>query len=151
MSPRIRLSVRSFVYIDAKSIGAENHHTTWKAIFTIIVDNCFVQLYIILTSLSIGTGVGVPLANVSKIIQSSLINIFKTLGQIDAASDKRSWGGDARRLGTSVMSNARTTAAATIAEILPPLPGMSPSKYPSSRESPLRQPLLSGIAAGRAV
>ena len=34
----------------------------------IIADDCFMQLYDIRTSLSIGTGVGMPLANVSKII-----------------------------------------------------------------------------------
>lgn len=67
-SPPIQLSVRSFVYKDAKIIGAENHHTTWEAILTIIADDCLMQLYIIRTSLSIGTGMGVPLANVSKII-----------------------------------------------------------------------------------
>lgn len=36
----IQLSVRSFVYKDAKIIGAENHHTTWEAILTIIADDC---------------------------------------------------------------------------------------------------------------
>ena len=56
ISPPIQLSVRSFVYKDAKIIGAENHHTAWETIFTIITDDCFVQLYIIRTSLSIGTG-----------------------------------------------------------------------------------------------
>ena len=68
ISPIIQLSVRSFVYKDAKIIGAENHHTTRETILTIIVYDCSMQLYIIRTSLSIGTGVGVPLANVSKII-----------------------------------------------------------------------------------
>ena len=40
------------------------------------------------------------------------------------------------------------TAAATTAAILPPLPGMLPSRYPSSKGSPSRPPSLSGIAAG---
>ena len=67
-TPACVQSARSFIYKDAKIIGAENHHTTREAILTIIVDNCFMQLYIVRTSLSIGTGVGVPLANVSKIV-----------------------------------------------------------------------------------
>lgn len=41
ISPSIQLSVRSFVYKDAKSIGAENHHTTREAVLTIIVNDCF--------------------------------------------------------------------------------------------------------------
>ena len=46
------------------------------------------------------------------------------------------------------MSNARAIAAVTTTAASPPLPGMSPSKCLSSRESPLRRLLLSGIAAG---
>ena len=68
ISPSIQLSVCSFVYIDAKIIGAENHHTTREAILTIISGDSFMQLSIIRTALCIGTGVGVPLANISKII-----------------------------------------------------------------------------------
>ena len=40
--------------------------------------------------------------------------------------------------------------SATTAATSPPLPGMSPSRYPSSKGSPLRRLLLSGTAAGRA-
>ena len=52
--------------------------------------------------------------------------------------------------GTSAMNSARATAAATTAATLPPLPGMSPSRCPSSKGSPLRRLSSSGIAAGRA-
>ena len=45
----------------------------------------------------------------------------------------------------------RATASAITAEISPPLPKMSPSRYPSSKGFPLRRPLLSGTAAGRVV
>ena len=38
----------------------------------------------------------------------------------------------------SAMNSAKATAAATTAAASPPLPGMSPSRYPSSRGSPLR-------------
>ena len=44
----------------------------------------------------------------------------------------------------------RGIVAAIIAATSPPLPGMLPSRYPSSRGSPLRPLSLSGIAAGRA-
>mgnify|MGYP000921482031 CR=1 FL=1 len=43
----------------------------------------------------------------------------------------------------------QATAAATTTATLPPLLGMSHSRCPSSRGSPLRLPSLSGIAAGR--
>ena len=52
--------------------------------------------------------------------------------------------------GMNAMSSARATAVATITVTSPPLRGMSPSRYPSSRGSPLRLPSLSGTAAGRA-
>ena len=56
-----------------------------------------------------------------------------------------------RRPGTSAMSSARATAAATTTATSLLLPGISPSRCPNSRVSPLRPPLLSGIPAGRAV
>ena len=43
----------------------------------------------------------------------------------------------------------KLTQAATTTATLPPLLGMSHSRCPSSRGSPLRLPSLSGIAAGR--
>ena len=51
--------------------------------------------------------------------------------------------------GTSAAMSVRATAAATTTATLPPLLGMSHSRCPSSRGSPLRLPSLSGIAAGR--
>ena len=47
--------------------------------------------------------------------------------------------------------SAKVTAAATTAVTSPPLPGMSPPRCLSLKESPLKPPLLSGIAAGKAV
>ena len=53
--------------------------------------------------------------------------------------------------GTSARNSARATAAGTIAATSPPLLGMSLSRYPSSKGSPLKPLLSSGTAAGRAV
>ena len=52
--------------------------------------------------------------------------------------------------GTSEMSSARVTAAATTAAALPPLPEMSHSRCPNLKGSLLKPPSLSGTAAGRA-
>ena len=60
--------IHSFTYKDTKIIATKNHHTTREAILAIIADDCLMQLNIIRTSLSIGTRMRVPLANVSKII-----------------------------------------------------------------------------------
>ena len=54
------------------------------------------------------------------------------------------------RPGTSATSSSRATAVATTAATSPPLPEMSPSRFPNSRRFPLRQLLSSGTAAGRA-
>ena len=56
-----------------------------------------------------------------------------------------------QRPGTSAEMSVRATAAATTAGISPLLPETSLSRCPSSRGSHLRQLLLNGIAAGRAV
>ncbi len=52
--------------------------------------------------------------------------------------------------GTSAMNSARATAAATTAATSPPLLEMLPSRFPNSRESLLKPPSLSGIAAVKA-
>ena len=56
-----------------------------------------------------------------------------------------------RRPGMNAMNSARATAAAITAVTLPPPPGTSPSRCPSSRAFPLKLPSLSAIAVGRAV
>ena len=56
---------------------------------------------------------------------------------------------EAEKLTQAARYERRATAAATTAATLPPLLGMSHSRCPSSRGSPLRLPSLSGIAAGR--
>ena len=57
---------------------------------------------------------------------------------------------EAKLPGMSAMSSAKATAAATTTVISLPLPETSHSRCPSSRESPLRPPSLSGIAAVKA-
>ena len=47
--------------------------------------------------------------------------------------------------------HTKATTAATIAETSLPLPGMLPSRFPSSKGFPLRPLLLNGTAAGKAV
>ena len=56
---------------------------------------------------------------------------------------------EAEKLTQAAYSTAGPTAPATTTATLPPLLGMSHSRCPSSRGSPLRLPSLSGIAAGR--
>lgn len=50
----------------------------------------------------------------------------------------------------SAMSSARATAVTTTTAASPPLPEMSPSRFPNSRGFPLKLSSLNGIAAGRA-
>ncbi len=55
-----------------------------------------------------------------------------------------------KRPGMSATSSARATAAATTTVILPPLLGISPSRYLSSREFLLKLQSLSGTVAMKA-
>ena len=74
-------------------------------------------------------------------------SVEETLNELlEAEAEKLTQAGP----GMSAMSSARATAAATTTATSPPLPRMSLSRYPSSRGSPLKLLLLSGIAARRA-
>ena len=75
-------------------------------------------------------------------------SVEETLNELlEAEAEKLTQAGQP---GMSAMSSARATAAATTTAASLPLPEMSRSRYPSSREFPLKLPSLSGTVAGKA-